>query len=131
MGRRMVATYGPKGETRVFIPEAGQIYRVVPMNPQKMRNRGRLCELVFDGSGEAVWYDLAVAVRYFDNGRRGRADPGDLLPATPTLAERLTLKLPNTITDREKNAIRQVEQRATFRAAEKRRIRSGRTPHDY
>lgn len=71
-----------KREVRLI---AGREYRVEPLNPLKMANRGRSC--VFLGYG-----DGGAQVRFLDSGRTGTVDDIDLLAAgvaNPDTVERV------------------------------------------
>lgn len=73
---------------REFRVTVGQRYIVDPLNPRRRKNRGRTCVVVgFEND------DMAI-VRFDDNGRSGREDPGELVAmsesATPAGAGQVT-----------------------------------------
>lgn len=79
----VVAYFGrKKREVRLI---AGREYRVEPLNPLKMANRGRACIFLGYGNGGA-------RVRFLDSGRTGTVDDVDLLEsgvANPDTVERV------------------------------------------
>lgn len=72
------AKKGAKGERRTMRIVVGGRYEIQPPNPQKKRNRGRICEV-------RRFYDVYSAysgqagVVYVDNGKAGRVDLGNLV----------------------------------------------------
>ena len=81
MNKTMRVITGIQDQRDVEI-ETGKEYIVQPLNPQKLKNRGRHC-LILDfvpRSGSDA-NDLVAKVRYTDNNRIGRAELSDLIPA--------------------------------------------------
>jgi hypothetical protein len=67
------------GIIRKVVLESGKLYKVDPINPQKMKHRGRICEFI-------RWYDDdsrgerdIIEVRFLDTNRKGRVEGSDLV----------------------------------------------------
>lgn len=72
-------TYG--GAHRKVTLIAGHEYVVSPLNPRKMKHRGRRCVLLdFVPVSESRPKDTVAKVRFVDNNRVGRAELDDLAP---------------------------------------------------
>jgi hypothetical protein len=62
---------------------AGNEYTVRPLNPRKMKHRGRHCMILdFVPVSEFHPVNTVAKVRFIDNNRIGRAELSDLLPSS-------------------------------------------------
>jgi hypothetical protein len=60
--------------------EIGREYIIEPLNPKKLKNRGRHCLLLdFIPVSDSHPRDIQAKIRYLDNNRIGRAELGDLI----------------------------------------------------
>ena len=81
MNKVMRVVTGVQGQRDVEI-ETGKEYIVQPLNPQKLKNRGRHCLVLdFVPVSESQPDYIVAKVRYTDNNRIGKADLSDLIPA--------------------------------------------------
>lgn len=65
------------GLSREFCVTVGSRYRVEPLNPAKLKHRGR-AGVVESLAGEPFLNEATI--RFDDNGRCGRVDVSDLVP---------------------------------------------------
>lgn len=83
MSNRMEVSVTAGGRSRKVTLVAGEEYVVQPLNPQKLKHRGRRCLLLdFVPVSDSHPKDLVAKVRFVDNNRIGRAELADLVPAS-------------------------------------------------
>jgi hypothetical protein len=81
MNKIMQVRAGFHGQRNTEI-ETGKEYIVQPLNPRKLKNRGRHCLVLdFVPVSEAHPNDIVAKVRYIDNNRIGKVNLSDLIPA--------------------------------------------------
>lgn len=81
MNKIMRVSVGTHGERNTEI-ETSKEYVVQPLNPRKLKNRGRHCLVLdFVPLSESHPNDTIAKVRYIDNNRIGKVDLADLIPA--------------------------------------------------
>lgn len=71
----VIARHGKSSPPREIKATVGKRYLVSPMNPKKMKHRGRTCVIESLEGRDAE-------VRFDDNHRLGRVDITDLVPAS-------------------------------------------------
>ena len=81
MNKVMRVVTGVQGQRDVEI-ETGKDYVIEPLNPQKLKNRGRHCLVLdFVPLSESQPDYIVAKVRYTDNNRAGKTELSDLIPA--------------------------------------------------
>jgi hypothetical protein len=81
MKKVMRVVTGIQGQRDVEI-ETGKEYVIEPLNPQKLKNRGRHCLVLdFVPLSESQPDYIVAKVRYTDNNRVGKTELSDLIPA--------------------------------------------------
>ncbi len=81
MNKVMRVVTGVQGQRDIEI-ETGKEYVIEPLNPQKLKNRGRHCLVLdFVPLSESQPDYIVAKVRYTDNNRVGKTELSDLIPA--------------------------------------------------